>query len=128
MNIRGKRLLPALSALAVAGVVAGSIVNARPPAAVASSHREAPRISADPQADATDLYAFVSPDRADTVTLIANYYPFQAGYGGPNFYRWGDQNEIIYRINVDNVGDAEPHRRMNAQVIKFVRSNPSNLF
>ena len=109
MNIRGKRLLPALSALAVAGVVAGSIVNARPPAAGASSHREAPMISADPQADATDLYAFVSPDRADTVTLIANYYPFQAGYGGPNFYRFGDQNEIIYRINVDNVGDAEPH-------------------
>ncbi len=31
----------------------------------ASSHREAPYISTDPQADATDLYAFVSPGRPD---------------------------------------------------------------
>ena len=38
-----------------------------------SSHREAPEISKDPVADSTDLYAFVSPDAPDTVTLIANY-------------------------------------------------------
>ena len=37
-----------------------------------SSHREAPEISQDPVADNTDLYAFVSPDQPDTVTLIAN--------------------------------------------------------
>src|SRR5215472_5399294 len=37
-----------------------------------SSHREAPEISMDPVADSTDLYAFVSPDRPSTVTLIAN--------------------------------------------------------
>ena len=35
-----------------------------------SSHREAPEISRDPVADSTDTYAFVSPDRPDTVTLI----------------------------------------------------------
>ncbi len=29
----------------------------------ASSHREAPLITSDPKADATDLYAFVSPDK-----------------------------------------------------------------
>jgi len=37
-----------------------------------SSHREAPEISKDPVADNTDTYAFVSPDKPDTVTLIAN--------------------------------------------------------
>jgi len=37
-----------------------------------SSHREAPEISTDPVADSTDVYAFVSPDQPDTVTLIAN--------------------------------------------------------
>ncbi len=43
-----------------------------------SSHREAPEISKDPVADSTDLYAFVSPDKPDTVTLIANYVPLRA--------------------------------------------------
>ncbi len=44
-----------------------------------SSHREAPEISKDPVADSTDLYAFVSPDQPDTVTLIANYITPYAG-------------------------------------------------
>ena len=51
----------------------------------ASSHREAPLISGDPLADNTDLYAFVSPVNSDRVTLIANFIPFEAPYGGPNF-------------------------------------------
>ena len=70
----------------------------------ASSHREAPLISQDPVADATDLYAFVSPDNPDTVTLIANYYPMEDPAGFPNFYRFGD--DVTYRINIDNNGDA----------------------
>ena len=36
-----------------------------------SSHREAPQISKDPVADSADLYAFVSPDKPDTVTAKA---------------------------------------------------------
>ena len=47
----------------------------------ASSHREAPMISGDPKVDATDLYAFISPDKRDTVTLIANYSPFEEPAG-----------------------------------------------
>ena len=68
-----------------------------------SSHREAPEISQDPVADSTDLYAFVSPDQPDTVTLIANYIPLQEPSGGPNFYEFGDA--VRYEINVDNDGD-----------------------
>src|SRR6202021_564489 len=71
-----------------------------------SSHREAPQISKDPVADSTDLYAFVSPDRPDTVTLIANYIPLQAPAGGPNFYEFGD--DVLYEIHIDNNGNGHP--------------------
>jgi hypothetical protein len=70
----------------------------------ASSHREAPLISSDPQADTTDVYAFVSPDAPDTVTLIASWSPFENPQGGPNFYRFGDN--VLYEIKIDNNGDA----------------------
>jgi Domain of unknown function (DUF4331) len=65
-----------------------------------SSHREAPEIASDPVADNTDVYAFVSPDAPDTVTLIANFIPGQDPAGGPNFYRFGDS--VLYSINISN--------------------------
>jgi hypothetical protein len=68
-----------------------------------SSHREAPEISKDPVADSTDVYAFVSPDKPGTVTLIANYIPLQGPAGGPNFYEFGD--DVLYEIHIDNNGD-----------------------
>jgi hypothetical protein len=71
-----------------------------------SSHREAPEISKDPVADSTDLYAFVSPDNPDTVTIIANYVPLESPDGGPNFYEFG--TDVLYAINIDNDGDGEP--------------------
>ncbi|MGW1342935.1 DUF4331 domain-containing protein [Kribbella sp. NPDC002412] len=67
-----------------------------------SSHREAPEISKDPVADNTDTYAFVSPDQPDTVTIIANFIPFQLPYGGPNFYEFGD--DVLYQIHISNRG------------------------
>jgi hypothetical protein len=71
-----------------------------------SSHREAPEISRDPAADSTDLYAFVSPDRPDTVTIIANYVPLEDPAGGPNFFQFGD--DVLYEIKISNSGDAKP--------------------
>jgi hypothetical protein len=71
-----------------------------------SSHREAPAISKDPVADSTDLYAFVSPDRPDTVTIIANYVPLESPAGGPNFYEFG--TDVLYEISIDNDGDGRP--------------------
>src|SRR5262249_4328419 len=70
----------------------------------ASSHREAPLISQDPTADNTDLYAFVSPDQPNTVTIIANYIPLEQPAGGPNFPAFDDN--VLYEIHVDNNGDA----------------------
>jgi hypothetical protein len=71
-----------------------------------SSHREAPEISKDPVADNTDLYAFVSPDNSNTVTIIANFIPLQGPAGGPNFYAFGD--DVLYEILIDNDADALP--------------------
>ena len=66
----------------------------------ASSHREAPLISSDPQADNTDLYAFRSPDDPNTITIIANYIPFQSPEGGPNYYTFG--TNVRYEIHIKN--------------------------
>ncbi len=71
-----------------------------------SSHREAPEISKDPVADNTDVYAFVSPDDPETVTIIANYIPLEGPDAGPNFFEFGD--DVMYNIYVDNDGDGLP--------------------
>ena len=71
----------------------------------ASSHREAPLISQDPMADNTDLYAFRSPDRPDTVTIVANYIPLEPPASGPNFPAFDDT--VLYEIHVDNDGDSK---------------------
>src|SRR5688572_21980611 len=68
----------------------------------ASSHREAPLIATDPAADTTDVYAFVSPELSNTVTLIANWIPLQAPYGGPNFFQFDPT--VQYEINLDTQG------------------------
>jgi len=78
-----------------------------PGRALASSHREAPLISQDPLADATDTYVFTSPDKPDTVTIVTSWYPFEEPAGGPNYYKFGD--DVLYEINIDNVGDAQAH-------------------
>lgn len=70
-----------------------------------SSHREAPEISKDPVADSTDVYAFVSPDRPGTVTIIANYIPLEDPAAGPNFYEFGD--DVAYHLHISNSGTAK---------------------
>jgi hypothetical protein len=72
----------------------------------ASSHREAPLISGDPQHDNTDLYAFVSPDNPNTVTIQADWIPFEEPNGGPNFYPFAEHSH--YDINIDSNGDGRP--------------------
>ena len=71
-----------------------------------SSHREAPEISKDPVADNTDTYAFVSPDRPETVTILTNYIPLEAAASGPNFYEFGD--DVLYSIHISNSGTSLP--------------------
>jgi hypothetical protein len=91
--------LPALVAALALGVTTLDVGDA-------SSHREAPLIADDPVADATDTYAFVSPDKPDTVTLIGNWVPLEEPAGGPNFNHFGD--DVRYDFDVDNDGDNVP--------------------
>jgi len=90
----------------VAAAMAALVALAAAPA-LASSHREAPFITTQPKVDATDLYLFKSyePGRDGYVTMIANYLPLQAPYGGPNYFAL-DPN-ALYEILVDNDGDAK---------------------
>ena len=73
--------------------------------AFASSHREAPFISGQPQVDGTDLYMFRSYEtgRQDFVTILADYQPFQDPQGGPNFFMFNEN--ALYEIHIDNNGD-----------------------
>jgi hypothetical protein len=91
-----------------------------------SSHREAPESSKDPVADNTDVYAFVSPDKPDTVTLIANFIPFQIPQGGPNFAEFGD--DVLYTINVSNGGQALADVRFDFRFTTHVRTPSTFLY
>ncbi|WP_329395166.1 DUF4331 family protein [Streptomyces melanogenes] len=103
----GRRSIAVLAAgaLAAGGLAAAGVSALRPGAATASSHREAPLISGQPQYDNTDVYAFVSPDRPDTTTLIANWTPFEEPAGGPNFYPFA--GDAQHDIHIDSDGDGQ---------------------
>jgi hypothetical protein len=77
------------------------------PAAMASSHREAPFITKHPKIDATDFYMFRSYEagREGYVTLIANYVPLQDPQAGPNYFAMDPEG--LYEIHIDNNGDAK---------------------
>lgn len=100
-SVQPGRLLP-LAAATFAALAAFAVSPAH-----ASSHREAPSITTTPKVDGTDFYMFSSyePGREGYVTLIANYIPLQAPYGGPNYFTM-DHN-AMYEIHIDNNGDAK---------------------
>ncbi|MFC5234836.1 DUF4331 domain-containing protein, partial [Pseudonocardia zijingensis] len=102
MSRRTSAVSAAVGTVLLGAVLAGT--GAGP--AAASSHREAPLIAADPAVDNTDLYAFVSPDRPDTVTFVANWFGLQEPNGGPTFYPWA--TDANYDINIDTDGNAKP--------------------
>jgi len=91
---------------AAAAVVFALVRGPGPDSGVASSHREAPLISDDPTADNTDLYAFRSPDKPDTVTIISNWIPGEDPAAGPNYYTFSPSAR--YYIYIDKDGDAKP--------------------
>lgn len=90
----------AKAAMAVAAVLLPSL------SLQASSHREAPNITRSPAVDGTDLYMFMSyePGREGYVTLIADYYPFQDPFAGPNYFAL--DKSASYRIHIDSNGDS----------------------
>jgi Domain of unknown function (DUF4331) len=103
-----RTIAAACAATAVAVAVAGAVVvgGHGPQSAAASSHREAPLISQDPTADNTDLYAFVSPDKPSTATIISNWIPGEDPAAGPNWYTFSPTAR--YDIYADTNGDGVP--------------------
>src|SRR5438128_6032024 len=96
-----------LAAVAAAALVVGLATRgSSPTAATASSHREAPLISEDPSADNTDLYAFRSPDKPDTVTILSDWIPGEDPAAGPNWYTFSPTAR--YDIYADTNGDGKP--------------------
>ena len=96
-----------LAAAGAAALVIGLATRGSgPAAATASSHREAPLISEDPTADNTDTYAFRSPDKPDTVTIIANWIPGEDPAAGPNWYTFSPSAR--YDVYADKNGDGKP--------------------
>ncbi len=98
---------PAQRLLPITAAVLAALAGTALAPAHASSHREAPSITTSPKVDGTDFYMFSSyePGRSGYVTLIANYQPLQAPYGGPNYFSM-DPN-ALYEIHIDNNGDAK---------------------
>jgi hypothetical protein len=96
----------AMAAVALAAGIAAVALRGGPANVQASSHREAPLISQDPTADNTDLYAFVSPDKPSTATIISNWIPGEDPAAGPNYYTFSPTAR--YDIYADKNGDGKP--------------------
>ncbi|MDK3257955.1 DUF4331 domain-containing protein [Blastococcus capsensis] len=107
---RSRRMGGSMAVAGATAVAVSSSLLVGPAVGSASSHREAPLILNDPLVDNTDVYAFVSPDKADTVTLIANFAPFSVPGQGPNYYPWATEDTARYNIKVDSNGDAQPDK------------------
>ena len=95
----------ALAAVATSAAIAGAVALG-PGNGTASSHREAPLIADDPSADLTDVYAFRSPDRPGTVTILANVIPGEDPAAGPNWYTFSPGAR--YNLKIDTTGDVRP--------------------
>ncbi|HLF64382.1 MAG TPA: DUF4331 family protein [Saprospiraceae bacterium] len=93
---------------------------------MASSHREAPYIADDPLADNTDLYAFVSPDDPNTITIIAAFVPLQFPNGGPNYYHYGEN--VLYEIHIDNNVSTKGDDVIYRFTFKRTNQDPSTFF
>ena len=106
--------------LLVLALVTGSLVSN------ASSHREAPLISNDPLCDNTDVYAFRSPDDPNTITIIANYIPFELPEGGPNYYSFG--TNIRYEIHIKNKTTTTMDDILYRFTFSQVNQDPSTFF
>jgi Domain of unknown function (DUF4331) len=102
---KGITAVAVVALLAAAGVVGAAQLG--PGNGTASSHREAPLIAEDPSADLTDVYAFRSPDKPSTVTILANVIPGEDPAAGPNWYTFSPSAR--YELKIDTDGNVSPN-------------------
>ncbi|WP_327233034.1 DUF4331 domain-containing protein [Streptomyces sp. NBC_01317] len=116
---KAERTLATVGTLSL--VASAAVTGLAPATSSASSHREAPMTAGDPKADNTDVYAFTSPDKPDTVTLVANWIPFQEPNGGPNFYPFA--NDARYNIKIDADGNGKPDTTYTWEFTDHIRDS-----
>jgi hypothetical protein len=95
-------------ALAAAALAVAMLTRASSPSnASAASHREAPLISLDPEADITDFFMFRSyePGQSDKVDLIMDVIPGEEPSSGPNYFNFDPS--VLYTFHVDNDNDGK---------------------
>jgi hypothetical protein len=88
-------------------VVMAMLVGPAPISSSAASHREAPLISMDPNADITDFFMFRSYEEGndDKVVLIMDVIPGEEPSAGPNYYNFDPT--VLYAFNIDNNMDGK---------------------
>lgn len=93
-----------LAGAAALVVAAGMLLTTATPPAEASSHNDAPLIKQDPQANLTDLYAFVGTKYDDpsveVLNVIANVRPFSEPGDGPHYERFA--SDALYTLHITN--------------------------
>src|SRR5215208_1680892 len=89
-----------LGAASAAALAAGALAVS---SGSGSSHREAPDILGAPQVDNTDLYAWTTPDAPGSLTVVANWIPFEDPSSGPYFGKLDPKAR--YYVKIDNTGD-----------------------
>ncbi|GAA1023481.1 hypothetical protein Aple_095550 [Acrocarpospora pleiomorpha] len=104
MNQASKRI--AVVGVGGSMLAAGFLAGPGTSPGLASNRVDAPTQILDPQMDVTDLYAFTSPDRPDTVTVIWNYVPFELPIAPLPWYRFATQG--FYDLHFDSTGDGRP--------------------
>ena len=103
----------------LAGLMAGPTLIG--PAAMASSHMDAPLITRDPSANTTDVYAFVDEDTGGKhLTVALGVYPHQEPGIGPNKYNFDD--DVLYEIHVATGEDVAAGRRTISYQFEFKTS------
>src|SRR5215210_7882148 len=96
--MKAAQAVAVLGAATISAIAVG-VVGSAPSEGTASSHPEAPLVSEAPSAANTDLYAFRSPARPDTVTILSNWIPGEDPAAGPNYYTFSPSAR--YNIYID---------------------------
>ncbi|MDQ6764408.1 MAG: DUF4331 family protein [Bacteroidota bacterium] len=93
---------------------------------MSSSHREAPLIAYDPQADNTDVYAYRNPADPNKIVIIANYIPGQLPEDGPNYNTFGEH--VRYEIHIKNNAATKGDDITYRFTFKKVNEDPTTFF
>jgi hypothetical protein len=99
-------------------ILTAAALLAAAPAALASSHLDAPLITLDDAANTTDVYAFVSMrNGAKYLTTAVSVYPFEEPGTGPNKYVFDDR--VLYALHVATGDDVAAGRATQSYYFRF---------